>query len=137
MPAHLRTLGPIILIVAILAAVGWWVYWQYFDTYHLVVVQDGVLCRDGVRTLHQFLLAAQKSHVKTIVSLVNDQEIAKSPFTDELAYCKAHNIEVIRLPVLLGGWPRGDQIDAFLNIAADPQNSPFSSIAPRASAAPE
>jgi protein tyrosine/serine phosphatase len=59
-----------------------------------------------------------------VVSLVDDQEITQSPFTDELAYCKAHGIDVVRLPVPLGGWPRGDQISRFLAIADDPARQP-------------
>jgi protein tyrosine/serine phosphatase len=124
MTAPPRAIGPIILVIAILAAVGWWIFWQYFDTYHLLTVQDGVLYRDGVRTLHQFDLAAQKTHIKTVVSLVDDDEINHVPFTEEMAYCKEHGIEVIRVPVLLGGWPRSDQIDQFLNIATDPTKQP-------------
>jgi protein tyrosine/serine phosphatase len=124
MSGTIRSLGPIILVAVILVAAGWWIFWTYFDTYHLAVVKQGVLYRDGVRTLHQFDLAARKTHVKTIVSLVDDQEIAKHPFTDELAYCKEHGINVIRLPIPLGGWPDGDQIAKFLVIANDPARQP-------------
>ena len=62
--------------------------------------------------------------MKTVVSLVDEDEITQSPFTDELAYCKVHGIEVVRLPVPLGGWPRGDQISQFLDIATDPARQP-------------
>ena len=86
--------------------------------------QGGVLYRDGVRTIHQFDLAVRKTHVKTVVSLVDEDEITQSPFTDELAYCKLHGIDVVRLPVPLGGWPRGDQIGRFLAIATDPARQP-------------
>jgi protein tyrosine/serine phosphatase len=124
MPPLVRSFGPIILVVAILAAAGWWIFWAWFDTYHLAVVKEGVLYRDGVRTIHQFDLAVRKTHVKTVVSLVDDDEIRRPPFTDELAYCKLHGIEVVRLPVPLGGWPRGDQISQFLDIASDPARQP-------------
>jgi protein tyrosine/serine phosphatase len=120
----MKSLGPIILIALILIAAGWWTFWTFFDTYHLATVKDGVLYRDGVRTLHEFNLAAQRMHVKTVVSLVDDREITQPPFTDELAYCKAHGIDVVRLPVPLGGWPRGEQIDRFLAIADDPARQP-------------
>src|SRR5580658_6701900 len=120
----MKHLGPIILAVLILVAAGWWIFWTYFDTYHLVTVRNGVLYRDGVRTLHQFDLAMQKTHVKTIVSLVDDQEITHEPFTGELAYCQSHGIDVIRIPVPLGGWPEPDQISQFLSIANDPVRQP-------------
>jgi len=124
MPQTVRSLGLIILVAAILAAMGWWIFWAWFDTYHLAAVKEGALYRDGVRTIHQFDLAVRKTHVRTVVSLVDDQEITQEPFTDELAYCKLHGIEVVRLPVPLGGWPRGDQIDRFLEIATDPNRQP-------------
>lgn len=117
-------MGPIILVAAILAAAGWWIFWAYFDTYHLATVSTGVLYRDGVRNLHQFELAAKKTHVRTVVSLVDDQEITQKPFTDEMAYCQANGITIVRLPVPLGGWPRGDQISQFLAIAKDPSRQP-------------
>ena len=120
----MRNAGPIILVVLVLAAVGWWVFWQYFDTYHLVTVREGVLYRDGVRSLHQFDLAVRRTHVKTVVSLVDDNEIRHSPFTDELAYCKSHGIDLVRVPVTLGGWPDGEQIRQFLAIATDPSRQP-------------
>ena len=103
MGVRLQILGPIILIAAILAAVGWWIFWAYFDTYHLATVNAGVLYRDGVRDLHEFELAAKKTHVRTVVSLVDDSEITRAPFTDELAFCRANGIKVIRLPIPLGG----------------------------------
>jgi protein tyrosine/serine phosphatase len=120
----MKAAGPIILVILILGAGAWWVYWQFFDTYHLVTVRSGVLYRDGVRTVHEFDLAAKKTHVKTVVSLVDDNEIQKPPFTEEMAYCQAHGIEVVRLPVILGGWPDGDQIQKFLAIVADPAKQP-------------
>ena len=119
----MHIVGPIILVAVILAA-GWWIFWAYFDTYHLATVNAGILYRDGVRDLHQFDLAAKKTHLKTVVSLVDDQEITHTPFTDEMAYCQAHGIKVIRLPVPLGGWPTGDQISQFLAITRDPSLQP-------------
>jgi protein tyrosine/serine phosphatase len=120
----MKSAGPIILAVLILAIAVWLIYRQFFHTYHLATVQPGVLYRDGVRSLHEFQLSAEKTHIKTIVSLVDDNEIQKSPFTDELAYCKTHGIDVIRIPVLLGGWPSGDQIKQFLTVATDPKHQP-------------
>lgn len=119
-----KSLLPIILAVAILAAAGWWVFWTWFDTYHLATVKEGVLYRDGVRNMHEFDLAARKTRVKTIVSLVDDQEITQHPFVDELGYCREHGINVVRIPVPLGGWPTADQINQFLQIVTDPARQP-------------
>jgi protein tyrosine/serine phosphatase len=119
-----RATGPIIVAILILGGAIWWLWWQYFDTYHLVTIKPGVLYRDGVRTLHEFEIAARKTHVRTVVSLVDDKEIQKSPFSDEMAFCKANGIEVVRVPVILGGWPEGGQIKQFLAIANDPAKQP-------------
>ncbi len=121
-PAH--SIAGIFFILAACAGLGWWVFWAYFDTYHLATVQPGVLYRDGVRSLRQFKLAAEKTHVRTVVSLVDDQEIQQPPFTDEMNYCAAHGITVVRVPIVLGGWPSGDEIKQFLAVVADPTNRP-------------
>lgn len=116
--------GPIIAGVAVFGLAFWLGYRQFFATYHLATVQAGVLYRDGVRTLREFEHAASRTHVKTVVSLVDDQEIVHSPFSDEVGYCQANGIKVVRLPVTLGGWPEGDQIQHFLAIATDPNCQP-------------
>jgi protein tyrosine/serine phosphatase len=120
----LQNLSLIILVAALLAAGGWWIFWACFDTYHLQTVKPGVLYRDGVRSLHQFELAAKKTHFRTVVALVDDREITQHPFTDELAYCRDHGIQVVRVPITLGGWPQDDQISRFLAIADDPARQP-------------
>jgi protein tyrosine phosphatase (PTP) superfamily phosphohydrolase (DUF442 family) len=83
-----------------------------------------VLYRDGVRTLREFQTTVRIVKPRTIVSLVDDSEIGHSPFVDELAYCRQNNIDVVRIPVILGGWPQGDQIRQFLSIATDPARQP-------------
>jgi len=114
----------IILLLLILSAALWWIFWNYFDTYHLVTVRDGILYRDGVRSLHQFDLAVRKTRVKTVVCLLDDQEILQPVFTEEVAYCQSRNIAVMRIPITLGGWPDGDQVSRFLAIVADPSRQP-------------
>ena len=119
-----KNILPTILIVIVLIAIGGWVWYAFFDRYHYAVVKNGVLYRDGIRSMHELDLTARDSHVKTIVSLVDDSEIKQSPFTDEQAYAAAHHITVDRVPIPLGGWPDGDQIRRFLAIVADPANQP-------------
>jgi protein tyrosine/serine phosphatase len=124
MPSTVRNLWPILLLAVVVAAGGWWLFWAFFDTYHLATVQEGILYRDGVRSLHQFELAADKTHVKTVVSLVDDREINQPPFTLEMAYCREHGIDVVRVPILLGGWPTGEQVKQFLAVATDSSRQP-------------
>jgi protein tyrosine/serine phosphatase len=125
MPAHFRNFLPVIVLLCVVATAAWWVFRSYFDTYHLVTVQNGVLYRDGVKTIRQFDLAARRTHVKTVVSLVDDREINQPPFAEEMAYCKDHGIDVVRVPVTLGGWPSGDQVQKFLAVATDPARQPI------------
>jgi protein tyrosine/serine phosphatase len=112
------------IALIIVAAVAWFVWQTWFDAYHLATVQPGVLYRDGVRTMREFQTTVRIAKPHTIVCLVDDSEIGHSPFVDELAYCRQNNIDVVRIPVMLGGWPQGDQIRQFLSIATDPTRQP-------------
>ncbi|MGA2584163.1 MAG: protein-tyrosine phosphatase family protein [Tepidisphaeraceae bacterium] len=116
--------GLIILAVAILIIGGRWTYRNFFDSYHLATVEDGALYRDGVRSISQFKLAAQKTHVKTVVCLVDDNEIGHEPFADEIAYCRDNGIDVVRIAIPLGGWPEAGQIQQFLAITQDSSKQP-------------
>jgi len=114
----------IFAIAAICLTIGWWVWYTFFDTYHLATITPGVLYRDGVRNMHQLKLALKKTNAKTVVSLLDDQELGKQPFTEELAGCREQGIDVIRVPITLGGWPDGDQLQRFLSIVQDPSRRP-------------
>ena len=118
--------GWVVILVAGLGAAGAvWAWRQYLQTYHLATVRDGVLYRDGVRSLREFRTAVARVHPKTIVSLVDDTEITHEPFTDEMAFCRDHGIDVVRIPIQLGGWPLSEQLKQFLDLAADPQRQPL------------
>jgi protein tyrosine/serine phosphatase len=126
MSAGLRML-PFIIAVALAVAAGgvsFWVWREYFDAYHLAVVQDGVLYRDGVRSPRQFAAAMRRVKPRTIVCLVDDQEITREPFVSEVAYCRQNGINLVRIPIPLGGWPTSDQIQQFLAIATDAAREP-------------
>jgi protein-tyrosine phosphatase len=118
-------MGRYIAVACIAAvAVGVWIWWQYFSVYHLARVQDGVLYRDGVRSAREFATALRRVSPKTIVSLVDEREIGQEPFIGEMAICKEKNIDVVRIPVPLGGWPSGEQIRKFLAVVNDPNRRP-------------
>jgi predicted protein tyrosine phosphatase len=106
------------------AAAGGLVWWQYFSVYHLAVVRDGVLYRDGVRSVRELATALRRVRPRTIVSLVDDREITREPFVSEMSICREKQIEVVRIPIPLGGWPGGEQIRQFLAIANDPARQP-------------
>lgn len=102
-------------------------YWWGNRTYHLATVQDNVLYRDGNRGVTEFVSAVRKTHARTVVSLIDDREMAdpaKSQFQKEAEYCTRNRVKHERIPVTLGGWPGGDDLKRFLAIVADPANRP-------------
>jgi len=48
---------------------------------------------------------------KPVVRLIDANEQRQEPFLSEAAHCRAQGIEIIELPIKLGGWPRQEQID--------------------------
>ena len=82
-------------------------------TYHLAVVQDGVLYRDGNRGLREFSTAVRRVRPKVVVSLIDDGELGdpnKPQFAQEADFLSTHGIRQVRIPVKLGGWPSSDDI---------------------------
>jgi protein tyrosine/serine phosphatase len=119
-------LRPLITVIA-LTAVGFVVWRHYFATYHLATVQEGVLYRDGARSVHELESAIDKVHPRTVVCLVDDNEIAdpaKPQFAQEFALLKQRGIKAERVPVKLGGWPSTQDIRRFLSVTAEPGNQP-------------
>lgn len=102
----------------------------YHRTYHLLTVHEGVLYRSGLQEFWQFENALRKTKPKTIVTLVDDREIAdveeKPQFRREIdTFAEGgRGITVERVPIKLGGWPEGDEVDRFLAITSDSQKRP-------------
>ncbi len=116
-----------VLLVAGFAAIFGYYWYSTLQTYHLAVVQPGVLYRDGNRGLREFTHAVQMTGTKTVVSLIDDRELAdpaKPQFQEEIDYCASAGIHHVRIPVKLGGWPVGDDLKKFIAIVSDPANQP-------------
>jgi protein tyrosine/serine phosphatase len=94
-------------------------------TYHFAEVEKGVLYRDGNRGLREFKTALRKSNARTVVVLNDDQEIQKDPFKSELQLLDDQKIEVVRIPVKLGGYPSTDQVRQFLSVVNDRSKWPI------------
>src|SRR5207248_11521206 len=88
-------------------------------TYHFAEVEKGALYRDGNRGLREFKTALRKSNARTVVMLNDDQEIQKEPFKLEQEYLKDQKIELVRIPVKLGGYPSTDQVRDVLSVVND------------------
>ncbi len=117
-------MGWMIGIGAVLLVVGAGVWWLRFDTYHLATVKEGVLYRDGVRTERQFENAVRRVKPRTVVRLIDEREQKKEPFVSEEAYCRGHGVEVVNLPIRLGGWPSGEQVKAFVELVEQKERQP-------------
>ena len=116
-----------LLFILIGAAVGFGVWWYWGKTYHLATVQPGVLYRDGNQSIRQFKNAIRKVQPKTVVCLVDDNEVAskdKPQFAQEFEYLKEQGIRLERIPIPLGGWPTSDDVRNFVRLVSQPQNQP-------------
>src|SRR4051812_27780066 len=97
---------------------GGWVWAEFFQTYHLAVVQEGVLVRDGNRGVRELETAVRRTGAKTVVSLIDDRELAdatKPEFADEVELLKQRGVKLVRIPVKLGGWPTTADVRRFLD----------------------
>ena len=117
-----------IIAAVVVLLVGGWLYWTR-STYHLETVQAGVLYRCGLQSFREFENALRRVKPKTVVTLVDDRELAdpaKPQFKREVETFAdpARGVKVVRVPIPLGGWPEGDQIERFLAIAQNPANQP-------------
>jgi hypothetical protein len=125
-----------IALLAVVAVAGVWLY-RARSTYHLEAVQPGVLYRCGLQSFREFENAVRQTAPRTVVSLVDDREVAdpeKPQFKREIeAYAPGGGgvtssserpPVVVRVPVKLGGWPEGDEVERFLAVAQDPANQP-------------
>jgi protein tyrosine/serine phosphatase len=90
-------------------------------------VTEGVLYRDGCQSPREFENALERTKVKTVVSLIDDRELndpAKPQFKREEQILRERGVNLVRIPVKLGGWPTEQDVRRFLDIATDKQNQP-------------
>ena len=117
----------IVVAVILLALVAGLIWFLYFQTYHLLTVQDGVLYRTGNRGMREFKNTLRASRAKTVVCLVDANELidpAKPMFAAEKQYLERAGVNFVHLPVTLGGFPNTDDIRKFLSIVEDKNNQP-------------
>jgi hypothetical protein len=94
--------------------VGWWVWANLFQTYHLAKV-DANLYRDGFRTFREYQTALGQTQVKHVISLLDAEEARKDPFNQEEDYCRRSRIKYTRIGIKLGGWPTARDVKMFLD----------------------
>lgn len=116
----------VVFLVALLAA-GAYVWRCYLDTYHLATVQVSALYRDGNQSPCQFETAIRKVQPRTVVSLVDENEVkdeTKPQFEAEKDFLESKGVRLERIPIRLGGWPTKADVEKFIQVASDPQNQP-------------
>lgn len=111
-------------IVLLVVLSAWFVYANYIQTYHLATVQDGVLYRDGCRTLREFETALGRKRIRSVISLVDERENLNEPFNQEREYCIRSRKKYTNIPVRLGGWPTSADVQQFLSMATNPRLQP-------------
>ena len=117
----------VVLACALVIGAGVFVWWRWFQTYHLAVVQEGVLYRDGNRGMREFETMVRKVRPRTVVCLVDDNELAdpsKAMFGQEMQWLNERGIKIERIAVKLGGWPTSDDVRRFLDMVQEKQNQP-------------
>lgn len=112
-------------LAALLLLGGLAIWHREHSLYHFAEVDPGILCRDGFKDLHQFDNACMEGRIRTIVSLIDEQELAEHPFDGEAAFCRERNIQLVRIPIPVGGEPTSEQVDDFLNLVANGTNGPI------------
>jgi tyrosine-protein phosphatase SIW14 len=115
-----------ITIVLIAVAIGGavWIWQAWFKTYHFAEVRPGVLYRDGVRSMGEFRHALRKGRIRTVIMLIDNDEIGREPFKGEVEYCRSNGINLIHIPVLVSHRPTTDDVRRFLDVMAEPKNHP-------------
>ena len=94
-----------VALPAVLFAGGFLTWWFRFDTYHLVTVHEGVLYRDGNRGLREFRNALRKTNAKTVVCIVDDEEIKAAEYLAEQELLRRKGVAFVRIPIVKGDWP--------------------------------
>jgi protein tyrosine phosphatase (PTP) superfamily phosphohydrolase (DUF442 family) len=100
------------------------IYFEYFQTYHLVEVDPGKVYRDGNRSLREFRNAVRRAKPKTIVAVIDHEEYNQPEFVEAREYSKAHGVEWIWIPVKAGAFPKPEHVKQFLAIAREPKQQP-------------
>src|SRR5688572_26980842 len=113
-----------ILIALFLVGAGFLVWRQFFQTYHLVIVDPGKLYRDGNRSLREFKNTLRKTDPKTVVAIVDRKEYDEPEFVAARELVKSRGLNFRWIPIPAGWYPTADQVREFVAIASDPVNQP-------------
>jgi protein tyrosine phosphatase (PTP) superfamily phosphohydrolase (DUF442 family) len=120
-----RKLAIALLVVAnLLIATGFLVWRQFFQTYHLVVVDEGKLYRDGNRSLREFKNTLRKTKPRTVIAVLDEKEFGEPEFVAARELVQSRGLSFHWIPIRAGWYPTAEQVREFLKIANDPANQP-------------
>ena len=119
--ARLKT---ILVLLALISVTGFLVWRQYFQTYHLVVVDEGKLYRDGNRSLREFNNTLRKTNPRTVIAVVDEKEFKEPEFVAARELVKSRGLAFHWIPIRAGWYPAAEQVREFLKITSDPANQP-------------
>jgi protein tyrosine/serine phosphatase len=117
--------GRVVAVLAIVLALAGFLVWrQFFQTYHLVVVDPGKLYRDGNRSLREFKNTLRKTSPRTVIAIIDPQEYNEPEFVAARELVQSRGIAYHWIPIKAGAYPRPEQVREFLAIASNPANHP-------------
>ena len=120
-----RKRARLLAIVALLAILAGFLVWrQWFQTYHLVVVDPGKLYRDGNRSLREFKNTLRKTKPRTVVAVIDQQEYNEPEFVAARELVQSRGMNFHWIAIKAGAYPRPEQVREFLAIASDPAKQP-------------
>ncbi len=119
----LTTKTTVLLLIGLAIAAGAVIFW-YTRTYHFREIERGKLYRDGLRNSTEFANACRMGHIRSIISLVSDEEYSSARFATAIDSARARGIQTLRVAIPLGGWPTTEDIYQFLALATNPANQP-------------
>src|SRR5688572_15763718 len=114
----------VLALVLLLAVTGFLVWRQYFQTYHLVVVDEGKLYRDGNRSLREFKNTLRKTKPRTVIAVLDEKEYHEPEFVAARELVQSRGLAFHWIPIRAGWYPTAEQVREFLKVANDPAKQP-------------
>lgn len=119
-----RKLTTVLVVLVLLGATAFLVWRQYFQTYHLVVVDEGKLYRDGNRSLREFKNTLRKTKPRTVIAVLDEKEYHEPEFVAARELVLSRGLTFHWIPIRAGWYPTAEQVREFLEIASDPAKQP-------------
>ncbi len=111
-------------LAVLVVLIGVYVWMNFFQTYHLATVKQGVLYRTGFRTLREYETTVSDVQPNAVVCLLDAKERQRKPFSEEEDFCRRSRIRFYWISVTLGGWPTQANVKEFLDTVENKKRQP-------------